>query len=158
MPVQGTSPSFITDDQHFRELREALAAEGHYGLGDTKSFFIENISRRSGKSGPAGCQRVERLYDDRLIPENRAGRRPEGQPAHHRGWRPENFIASDVPALLDYTSRSFTGRRRYRHVSAQKQVSGTVPPRQKAGNKIAGVWKTRKGGYEHFAQGNPRTA
>jgi glucosamine--fructose-6-phosphate aminotransferase (isomerizing) len=145
---------------NFRQLREMLTAEGHVLASETDTEVIPHLIEKyySGdfeKAVTLALGDIEGAYtmiammagEPRLI-----AARKESPLIIGVGDR-ENYIASDVPALLDYTSRVIYLEDGDIAIVSASDVKvkhdGTVIKREV--NKISwNVEDAQKGGYEHF--------
>ena len=145
---------------NFRRLREQLAAEGHTLVSETDTEIIPHLIEKYYQGD--FLKAVERAFQDiegsstmiaLMAGESQIIAARKDSPMIIGLGDGENFIASDVPAILDYTSRVIYLEDDDIAVISDDEVkiknNGTDIDRTE--HKITwNVEDAQKGGYEHF--------
>ncbi len=145
---------------NFRELREQLTAEGHTLVSETDTEVLAHLIEKH-YSGDFVVAVEKALADVRGAYTMIAVMAGEPGLVAARKDSPliigvgdrENFIASDVPALLDYTGRViYLEDDDVAYVTPSSvSIQQHGKPVQRAENKVQwSVEDAQKGGYEHF--------
>ncbi len=145
---------------NFQRLRQQLTSEGHNFVSETDTEVIPHLIEKYydgnlEKAVEAALRDVEGSYTIVVLmagePKLVAARK--GSPLIIGISDRENFIASDVPAILDYTNRVIYLEEGDIGVVTKDNIKirrgGTEVSRQE--HKILwSIKKAQKGGYEHF--------
>jgi glucosamine--fructose-6-phosphate aminotransferase (isomerizing) len=145
---------------NFRELREQLAAEGHTLVSETDTEVLAHLIEKyyEGDFVAAVEKTIAAVRGAYTMIAVMAGEpglvaaRKDSPLIIGIGDR-ENFIASDVPALLDYTGRViYLEDDDVAHVTPSSvTIRQHGQPVRRAENKVQwSVEDAQKGGYEHF--------
>jgi glucosamine--fructose-6-phosphate aminotransferase (isomerizing) len=145
---------------NFQELKDRLAMEGHTFVSDTDTEVIPHLVEKYyhgdlAKAVGAALQDIEGSYAIVVLEKDESElvvARKDSPLIIGVGDR-ENFIASDVPAILEYTDRVIYLEDGDLGVVTRQGIkvsrNGTEVKREE--NKISwSVEEARKGGYEHF--------
>ena len=145
---------------NFRELREQLTAEGHTLASETDTEILAHLIEKYYEGDFVAA--VERALADvhgaytmiaAMAGEQTLVAARKDSPLIIGIGDRENFIASDVPALLDYTGRViYLEDDDVAHVTPSSvTIRQHGQPIRRAENKVQwSVEDAQKGGYEHF--------
>jgi glutamine---fructose-6-phosphate transaminase (isomerizing) len=145
---------------NYQQLRKQLTEEGHKFLSETDTEVISHLVEKYFKSNLeeavyAALKELEGSYALIVIADNEPGlvfARKDSPMIIGVGDR-ENFIASDVPAVLDYTNRVIYLEDEDAGVLTPEEIRIThkgLPVKREVQKILWTADQALKGGYEHY--------